>query len=202
MSHKKMSNNDRRNWQVLLGVVAVLGAICTAWLVNAGLTDDNIRIPIRRTAQLAFSLYIVVLVARPLQQLLRKDWTASLLRNRRLVGVAFAAVMTVHLGLIALRFGTQPELGYPISKLLIGGSVYAVFYLMLITSFDAPRKALGPKAWKALHRTGLVLAAIVFAAPRSFEHATDPDYYNYAIPFALAILLRVTAWLQSRRRDS
>ncbi len=197
-----MSRNDKRNWQVLLGVMAVLGTISAAWLAGKGLTDDNLRITLRRTAQLAFALYIVVLVARPLQQLLRRDWTAALLRNRRLVGVAFAAVMTVHLGLIALRFGTQPGLEYPLSSLIVGATVYAVFYGMLITSFDAPKKAMGLKAWKTLHRTGLVLAAAVFAAPRSFEHATDPDYYNYAIPFAVAIALRVTAWLRSRRRDS
>lgn len=197
-----MSRNDKRNWQVLLGVMAVLGAISAAWLAGKGLTDDNLRITLRRTAQIAFALYIVVLVARPLQQLLRRDWTAALLRNRRLVGVAFAAVMTVHLGLIALRFGTQPGLEYPLSSLIVGATVYAVFYGMLITSFDAPKKAMSLKSWKILHRTGLVWAGVIFALPRSLDDLANPDYLKFGIPFATAIAIRVTAWLRSRRRDS
>ena len=197
-----MSQGDRQNWQVLVGVMVALGGLSVAWLAVVGALDDNIRMAVRRTAQLAFALFIVVLVARPLQQLLRKRWTAALLQRRRLVGVAFVAVMTVHLALIVFRFRSQPGLDYPLAALFAGGSVYAVFYLMLITSFDTPKKALGRTWWKRLHLTGLVLAAIVFAAPRSLEHATDPDYYNYAIPFAMAIALRVTAWRQSRRRDN
>ncbi|MDH3620221.1 MAG: hypothetical protein OER91_04980 [Gammaproteobacteria bacterium] len=197
-----MSNNDKQNWQVLLAVLLLTGGISLLWLGSTTVTDEDLRIPIRHTAQIAFVLYLIVLVARPLQQLLRQDWTASLLRKRRLVGVAFAAVMTTHLGLIAYRFGTQPELEYPLFDLLFGGTTYAVFYLMLITSFDGPKKALGPRKWKILHRTGLVLAALIFGLPRSLEDLTDPDYLKLGIPFAIALVIRITAWQRSRRRGS
>ena len=197
-----MSRNDKQNWQVLTAVLLLTGGASVLWLLSREFSDENIRVPIRHTAQLAFAMYLVVLVARPLQQLLRSEWTAALLRNRRLVGVAFAATMTSHLGLIAYRFGSQPELEYPLFNLLIGGGVYAVFYLMLITSFDAPKKAMSLKSWKILHRTGLVWAALVFAVPRSADDLSNPDYLKFGIPFAIAIAIRVTAWLQSRRRDN
>lgn len=157
-----MSRNDRQNWLVLAAILALTGGPALLWLAGGDISDEALRVPIRYTAQLAFWMYLVILIARPLQQLLRKGWTAALLRNRRLVGVAFAATMTTHLGLIAYRFGSQPELEYPLFNLLFGGSAYAFFYLMLITSFDRPRKALGPKTWKRLHRTGLVVAALIF----------------------------------------
>ena len=195
-----MSKNDRKNWQVLLGTLALTSGLSALWIAIAGFTDENIRVPLRVTAQLAFVLYLAILVARPLQQLLRKGWTAVLLRNRRLVGIAFAAVMSAHLALIAYRFGSQADLDFVFN--LFGATAYAVFYLMLITSFDAPKKALGPRAWKFLHRTGLVIAAIIFGLPRSLEDLSDPDYLKFGIPFALAVLIRVTAWLQSRPRGS
>ena len=195
-----MSINDRKNWLVLLGTLAVTAGLVALWIAVAGFSDENIRVPLRVTAQLAFALYLAVLVARPLQQLLRQDWTAALLRNRRLVGVAFAAVMTVHLVLIAYRFGSQADLGFVFN--LFGATAYGVFYLMLITSFDAPKRALGPRAWKFLHRTGLVIAAVIFGLPRSLEDLGDPDYLKFGIPFAIAVAIRVTAWLRSRRPGS
>ena len=195
-----MSKSDKKNWQVMLLVLLVTGGLPALWLGSVPMTDENIRVPLRLTAQLAFALYLVVLIARPLQQLLRSDSTAALLRNRRLVGVAFATTMTSHLGLIVLRFTSQPE---PDFMFGIGGAaVYAVFYLMLITSFDAPRKAISPKAWKFLHRTGLVLAAFIFGLPHSFEDLSDPDYLKYGIPFAIALLIRITAWQRSRQPGS
>ena len=172
------------------------------WLLTGEVVDERILVPLRRSVDFAFVLYLIVLVARPLQQLLRKDWTAALLRNRRLIGVAFAAAMTVHLALIAYRFGTQPELEYPIPSLLFGGTTYSVFYLMLITSFDGPKKALGPKAWKRLHRLGLVLGGVVFGLVRWLESLTDPSQLVFAVPFAIAVLIRATAWQRSRRRGS
>lgn len=193
-----MTNNDRTNWQVFIGVSVLVSALAFAWIAVAGNTDENLRFTMRQSAYIAFLLYVVVLVARPLQQLLRKDWTATLLRNRRLVGVSFAAAMTAHLGLIMYRFsGMENESAFD----PFGAIAYTVFYLMLITSFDAPRKALGPRAWKILHRTGLIIAAYIFAVPRPLEEISEPAYLKFGIPFAVALLIRITAWLRSRRPD-
>ena len=108
--------------------------------------------------------------------------------------------MTVHLGLIAYRFGSQPELEYPLFNLLFGGASYALLYLMLITSFGAPKKALGPRKWKALHLAGIFWAALIFGSPRPPEAILTPDYLKFGIPFAIALLIRITAWQLSRRR--
>jgi hypothetical protein len=194
-----MTRNDSRNWYVLLSVVGLLGGACAAWLVSVTFSDETVLLPIRLTARIAFVLYLVVLVARPLQQLLRMRWTAALLRHRRLVGVAFAGVMTVHLGLLVYRFGAQPELDHPSLNLLFGAAAYGLFYLMLITSFDAPKKAIGPKVWKVLHLTGLVWAGVIFGLPRSLESLSDPAYWQFGLPFVIALIIRITAWQLSRR---
>jgi len=129
--------------------------------------------------------------------LLRKPWSASLLRKRRLFGVAFVGVMTAHLMLIVMRFTATPGLDYPLSSLVLGGCVYAIIYLMFITSFDGPTRTLGPKAWKLLHRTGLIAIAIVFAMPRSLDELSDPDKLKFTIPVFAVILMRIAVSLRS-----
>ncbi len=184
-----------------MAVIAAVSAGAYGWLQIAGFTDESLRHTIRGSVYAAFSFYILVLVARPLQQLLRTPFTAKLLRNRRLLGVGFAAAMTGHLALIACRFNSQPELEFRLSDATLGIFAYTVFYLMFITSFDGPAKALGPKRWKWLHRLGLLIAAAVFAVPGNLEHAMSWDYLKFGIPFVIAVIIRITAWQLSRRRD-
>jgi len=197
-----LSPGSRKNWRVIFSTLFVTGTASAAWLSTVEFIDANMLVPIRHTAQLAFAIYILILVTRPLQQLLQKSWTAKLLRNRRQFGVAFASVMTTHLALIATRFGSQPELTYPLGSLLVGAGAYSIFYLMLITSFDGPAKALGRKRWKILHNTGLIWAGIIFGLPRSVADLTDPDYLKLGIPFLIALLIRFTAWQRSTRQDN
>lgn len=173
-----------------------------AWLSTVDLVDDNIRLALRHSAQLAYVFLLAVLIARPLQQLLRKPWTAKLLRKRRLLGVAFAGVMTAHLSLIVFRFTYTPDLTYPTSSLVIGGGAYTLLYLMFITSFDGPTRALGPRAWKNLHRTGLVWFGIIFAAPRSLADLTDFAYLKLGVPMLIVLLLRFVAWRRSNPQGS
>ncbi len=192
-----MSNSDKKTWQAFLVSLLLTGAISLALLSGTSLGDEDIRVPMRLTAQIAFGLYLAILIARPLQQLLRQNWTAALLHNRRLIGVAFAATMTTHLALIIYRFSAQAEVEFSVDP--FGAGAYAVFYAMLITSFDGPKKAIGSKAWKLLHRIGLVWAGVIFGL--SFlTDLNDPDFLVFGIPFVIALLIRVTAWLRSRQQ--
>ena len=187
---------------MFFAVAALSGGLSVAWIAAHEFSDEIIRRPLRHTAQLAFLLYVLILVARPMQQILREPWTARMLKNRRLMGVALTSVMTVHLVLIAYRFGTQPELSYPLVNLVVGGGAYVMLYLMFITSFDGPTRALGPKKWKLLHRVGLIYAALIFGLPRNLEHAVTWDYWKFGIPFVIALIIRLTAWQLSRRQHS
>jgi hypothetical protein len=94
----------------------------------------------------------------------------------------------------------SPDIVFPPATLVFGGATYAMTYLMFITSFDGPTRAIGPRAWKRLHLTGLVMIGVVFAAPRSVAELTDPEYLKFGIPVLLAIALRVAARVQRRAR--
>ena len=192
-----MISSAGKNWTVFSLLTVLTVGCAAAWLSTVELIDDNIRLTVRHSVQFAYPFLLLVLLARPLQQLLKKPWTATLLKNRRFLGIAFAGVMTGHLLLIIFRFRFSPELDYPVSKLILGGSCYALIYLMFITSFNGPARALGPKLWKRLHRTGLVFAILIFAVPRSIADFTDFEYLKLGIPMLLVLIIRFTAWQQS-----
>ena len=192
-----ITKSSLRNWNVFFLMVLLTGSAALVWLNSVEMTDANIRVAVRLSAAFAFLFYLVSIATRPLQQLLRKPWSASLLRKRRLFGVAFVGVMTAHLMLIVMRFTATPGLDYPLSSLVLGGCVYAIIYLMFITSFDGPTRTLGPKAWKLLHRTGLIAIAIVFAMPRSLDELSDPDKLKFTIPVFAVILMRIAVSLRS-----
>lgn len=196
-----MSKSAIRNWVVFSFCALSTVLIPVIWLSTVDLVDNNIRLTVRHTAKPAFALLILIIAARPLRQILQTPLTAKLLQNRRSLGVAFAGVMTGHLALIVFRFSYSPELTYPVSGLIVGGSTYALIYLMFITSFDGPTRALGPKRWKLLHRTGLVMTGLIFGVPRPFSEISDPEYLMLGVPLMIALLIRFVAWRQSSQRD-
>ena len=197
-----ITKSSIRNWNVFLLAVILTGGAALAWLSGVEMTDADIRVTVRLSAAFAFLFYLASIAARPLHQLLHRPWTSALLKNRRLFGVAFAGIMTAHLMLIIMRFTTTPGLDYPTSSIILGGSVYAIIYLMFITSFDRPARALGPKAWKLLHRTGLIAIAVVFALPRSLDELSSPDKLKFTIPVLAVILMRIAVLRRSRQQDS
>jgi len=195
-------NDNKFVWRVFLAAAASIAIAAATYFGVAGTGDEAIVTSIILSGQLAFVLYVLVLLARPLQQIIPSPPVNSLRRNRRFVGVAFAGIMATHLLLIIFRVKQSPDLDFPLQILLVGGGAYMMIGLMFITSFEQPRNALGPRAWKWLHRTGLIWIGFVFAAPGSLEDLGDPGYLKFGIPVAFALLIRATAWLRSRQLSS
>ena len=81
--------------------------------------------------------------------------TAWLLRERRSFGLAFATVHLVHAGLLLYFADTLAGFEIRFPNDLIGGGVYLLIVLMVITSFDGPARTLGTQNWRRLHKTGL-----------------------------------------------
>lgn len=190
-----------KNFAVLAGVAVPVAVASAAWIRIAGASDDNLRAALTLTARLAFMIYLLVFVARPLRQLVRNDFSKYLLKERRSLGIAFAAVFSVHLGLIAFRFNTIPGLEYPLSSALIGGSAYALCYLMLVTSFDGPARAIGPNNWRRLHRTGLYFIGAIFLftlLPDPGQPIVTAGRLWFVVLTAGALTIRLTAFFAVR----
>ena len=192
--------NNRRVTITFLAAIVLTCAVAATWFGLAGLNDDNLRTVLRQSGRIAFAVLLIAMAARPLQQLVRKPWSAKLLRNRKLVGVAFAGIHTGHLFLIGLRDHQVAD--FDLTFNWPGAIVYTTIYAMLITSFDAPARALGQKAWKGLHKLGIY---VLFAAfldsqiPRSLDQLEVGN--GVLLVFAtVVVLMRIAAFFKSRAR--
>ena len=78
---------------------------------------------------------------------------------------------------------------------------FILLFSMAVTSIDGVKKAMNPRAWKLLHRTGMHLAWLSFATTYGAAAFAHPAY---AVPAALLFAIagiRIAAWArQSRHR--
>jgi sulfoxide reductase heme-binding subunit YedZ len=194
--------SDRRTLVQFLASTALVAAACVAYLAAAGLADDDIRLLLRLTAQVAFVILLLVFIARPLRDLIKTPLTLALLKNRKQLGVTFAGIHTVHMTLIFYRAQQVPDFEFNLASNLPGMVTYVVIYLMLITSFSGPAKAIGPKAWAILHKTGLFLITAVFAQtqlPRSMDDLADTNWGLVGL-LIFALLVRGIAFFSNRNK--
>lgn len=197
--------SNQKNIAIMAGVFLPVVAASYAYLKLAGHTDETLRMLLRITARAAFMLFLVIFAARPLRQLVRTDLTKWLVKERRSLGIAFAMVHIAHLTLIACRFSSIPALEYPPSSAAGGGLAYLFVLLMLITSFNAPARAIGPKAWKAVHKVGLyyIFAIFIFTLlPEVGEPVYTWERAWFTMLTGLAIFIRLTAFFAKRKKPT
>jgi sulfoxide reductase heme-binding subunit YedZ len=188
-----MSSN-RKNLAVLLSCLLLTGALSLAVVASDEFSEESFNFVLRWGARVALLIYLAVFIARPLRQLSNHPLGRSLVKNRRFLGIGFAAVMTVHL--VFLLWHNGPTINLP------GFITYAMIYLMLVTSFDRPTAWLGPKRWRLLHKAGIYWLAIPFSVSM-FGGLLETGGAVYAVLAALIVLalaLRVAAFMQTRRK--
>jgi DMSO/TMAO reductase YedYZ heme-binding membrane subunit len=193
--------SNQRNWTVFIASAGLTAMLSAAYLNVAGTSDDNIRLLLRLSARIAFLVLLVIFIARPLRQLFATPATAKLLRNRRLLGIAFAGIHTAHLSLILYRAEMIADFSLDIRESLLGGLTYVVIYLMFLTSFDATARALGRRNWRVLHKVGLYWVFIAFVPtllPASLDQLTGANGIIILLT-GVAIVIRLTAFLANRQ---
>jgi len=194
--------SNERNLAVFAAAIGLTLLASAAYLGVAGISDDNIRILLRASARLALVVLLLAFVARPLRQLLPSPASARLLANRRLIGIAFAGIHTAHAMLILYRAQQIPGFEFAPSASIPGLLTYGIIYLMLITSFDRPARAIGRKAWKVLHKAGLFWLVFAFAQtqlPDSLDNLSGVNWWLVAL-IVLALVIRMTAFFAKFQR--
>jgi DMSO/TMAO reductase YedYZ heme-binding membrane subunit len=184
----------------LAGLTLLMTAlVLVAWPPGS----DGLRSAIRATARSSFALFLLAFLASSLATLLPGAGSRRLLRERRYLGLAFAFSHTVH-GVLIYRYAQQfPELfwaGRTVTASLPGSIGYLFLLLLTLTSFKAPMRLLGGRAWGLLHSTGMWVLAAVFCF--SF-YKRIPMGGWYPLAFALmvsAVALKLTAKLARRQR--
>jgi methionine sulfoxide reductase heme-binding subunit len=187
-----------QGWRLTLAISLLLALVCAGIVLQGGGSVDSVRAVLRFTARTSLLLFCLAYGASALVKLWKGPWTLWLRRNRRYIGVSFGASHFLHalaIGAFAwldpVLFGSVTSLGTFVSA----GTAYLFIALMTATSFDRTARAIGPKAWAALHGFGSLYIAITFLIANGMR---IPMNVWYALPVALVASVMVLRFLARR----
>src|ERR1700760_4087866 len=163
---------------------------------------EGVRMLIRFTARTSLLLFCLAFSAAALAQLWPSTWTRWQRRNRRQLGVSFAASHALHAVAIA-AFAVVDPAGFAkatsLAPYVFGGIGYAFIIAMAASSFDRTAAWLGPRAWRVLHLVGGYYLLLQFTVSFGKRIPEMPLYALFLIPLALVFALRMIA-MASRQR--
>ena len=204
----KIINGWKLWWLITIPISAVmLIAMVRVDLTSAKGVSSMIQLSVRHAVPLLF----VAFATSSVQVLFPGAFSRWLLRNRKFIGLSFAAAMgwqlTFILWLVTVHSEYYVSEVYVLSDVVEGVSSYALLIAMVLTSFKFGRSRLTPKQWKLLHTIGIYwlwcyawiaywYALFVYESPALFI-----DYVYYWGGF-LAWGLRLAAWSKKRSKQS
>jgi hypothetical protein len=191
----------------LFGVIAGLSfAIILAGLAITGTSTPEATVAmIRLSVQLASPWIYLAFVATALGQLFPSNFASWLLRNRRYVGLAFAAGFVWQavfiVVLLALHGDYYATVLHDTAEFITRMLSYALLLALTVTSFFPVRRAMNPRHWRLLHRVGIwyFWAAIwVSYAEMVMVGDTRVIAIVFVISGLFALTLRCAAYLKKR----
>ena len=157
---------------------------------------DGVRMVIRFTARTSLLLFCLAFSAAALARLWPNAWTRWLRRNRRYLGVTFAASHAIHAFAIAC-FAVMDPAAYAaatsIASYIFGGIGYAFIIAMTATSFDRTAALMGARAWRMLHLVGGYYLLFQFMVSFGKRIPDMPLYALFLIPLIAVFALRMIA---------
>lgn len=197
------------------GLFSLVAGSTSAAVVSAMLTLDLREAPavsamIQFSVQLAVPWLYLAFIASSLVILVPGGFSRWLMRNRRIIGLSFAAGMAWQLVFILwLVFGhwdyyvEEAYSAYDLAEQLPG---YLILIAMTVTSFRPGRQWLTGAEWRMLHKGGIYFLWGVVWSTYWFElyYYDDIQLIDYVYYWAgfLAWGLRVAAWVCRRRAVS
>ena len=170
-------------------------------------TGPGVVAMIRNSVRLSAPWLFLAFAASSLVTLFPSPATRWLMRNRRMLGLSFAAAMGWQLFFIFWmlmgHWNFYLDVIHPLGGLFTRLFAYGVLISLTVTSFSWPRRRMGPRAWRLLHKIGIYILwlAVWGTYASDLFLRENPPLVNYV--FALVGLvawgLRVTAYLRQRQ---
>ena len=194
-------------WGLFALVSGATSLIVLAAMLNANLGDATaVSAMIQLSVRLAVPWLYLAFVASSLLQLMPGRFSRWLMRNRRIVGLCFAAGMAWQLAFILLLvlghwdyYVEEAYSAYDLAEQLPG---YLVLIAMTWTSFQPGRRWLTAVQWRVLHKGGIYFLWGVVWSTYWFElyYYDDIQFLDYVYYWAgfVAWGIRVAAWVRRR----
>jgi sulfoxide reductase heme-binding subunit YedZ len=187
----------------LLGLTALVMAALALWLASMrGFEVDGVRMVVRYTARTSLLFFCLACSASALHRLWPGSFTRWQLRNRRYLGLSFAVSHLIHaVAIVCFAVMAPPLFAEATSpaSFIFGGIGYGFIIAMAATSFDRAARAIGPRAWRILHTSGVYYLWVQFMISFGMRIAGMPNYTWFLVPLLAVMALRIIAALQARR---
>jgi len=191
---------ERQNWFEGWRLLAVLSLILVAlslWIASMRQFEvEGVRMVIRFTARSSLLLFCLAFSAGALARLWPNAWTRWQRRNRRYLGLSFAASHAIH-AVAIIAFAKMDPAGFAeatsAASYIFGGIGYAVIIAMSASSFDRTAALLGPQAWRVLHLTGGYYLWFQFMVSFGKRVPAMPLYAAFLLPLLAVLALRLIA---------
>src|SRR5580704_12902274 len=156
-SHRQ---NWFEGWRLFAVLTLVLIALCI-WIASMRQFEvEGVRMVVRFTARTSLLFFCLAFSAAALARLWPNGWTRWQRRNRRYLGVTFAASHGLH-AIAIVRFAEMAAADFAAAtsaaSYIFGSIGYAFIILMTATSFDRSASMIGPRAWRILHLTAAII---------------------------------------------
>jgi len=192
--------SQRQSWFEgwrLLAVLTLSLIALSFWIASMRQFEvEGVRMVIRFTARSSLLLFCLAFSAAALARLWPNAWTRWQRRNRRYLGLSFAASHAIH-AVAIVAFAKMDPVGFALAtspaSYIFGGIGYAVIIAMSATSFDRTAALMGPRAWRALHLVGGYYLWFQFMVSFGKRVPTMPVYAAFLIPLLIVMALRMIA---------
>jgi len=190
-------------WRLFAVLTLTLIALCIGIAGMRQFEVDGTRMVIRFTARTSLLFFCLAFSAAALAQLYPNAWTRWQRRNRRALGVTFAASHGLHAIAIG-AFAAMDPAGFAaatnLGSYVFGGIGYAFIIAMTATSFDRTAAAIGPRAFRLLHLSGGYYLLIQFMIAFGKRIPEMPLYSLFLIPLLAVLALRMIAMVPRAER--
>jgi sulfoxide reductase heme-binding subunit YedZ len=185
-------------WIAGINCLAVIGYMPTQNMSAPEGVSEMIQMSVRCTVPLLYLAF----ATSALNVLFSSKFTRWLLRNRRSIGLAYAAAMAWQLFFILwmwlLHWEYYTEEVYTLEDILFQVTGYTFIFAMTVTSFFPVRRRMSQLTWRALHKTGIYFLWFTVADTYYYEltYYNDRQVIDYIFAAAglLVFLMRVAAW--------
>ena len=197
-SHRQ---NWFEGWRLFAVLTLVLGGLCLGIAGMRQFEVDGARMVIRFTARTSLLFFCLAFSAAALARLWPNAWTRWQRRNRRYLGVTFAASHGIHAIAIAC-FAIMDPAAYAAAtnaaSYVFGSVGYAFIIAMAATSFDRTAAAIGPRAFRMLHLTCGCYLLFQFTVSFGKRIPDMPLYALFLVPLLAVLALRLIAMASAR----
>ncbi|MDA9493568.1 hypothetical protein [Bradyrhizobium sp. CCBAU 11361] len=183
-------------WRLLAALTLSL-VVLSLWIASMRQFEaEGVRMVIRFTARSSLTLFCLAFSAAALARLRPNAWTRWQRRNRRYLGLSFAASHAIH-AVAIVAFAIMDPAGFAeatsAASYIFGGIGYAFIIAMSATSFDRTAVLIGPRAWRALHLTGGYYLWFQFMVSFGKRVPAMPLYAAFLVPLLAVMALRLIA---------